>query len=415
VRLVYLANARLPTEKAHGLQIVENCDALARAGAAVTLVIPRRVSTSAAPGDLWRHYGVAPTFTVRRVGCLDLFPLGHWVDRIAAVLLAVTYAGAAARALRRMDADAYYSRDVLPLLALSLFKPRRALAYEAHRVSTGRIGAWLQRACLRRVGAVFAVTDGMAAELHRRGAAHVVVVPDGFRAERFAALPGPAAARVAIGVPEDAFCVGYVGQLETIGMGKGLDCVVDAIARLADPAIHLCLVGGPRRRAEGLRAQWDRLGLSPAGLHVAGDIAPGHVPDYLAAFDVGLAVLPWTEHFAYYASPLKLFEYMAAGLAIVASNLPSIAEILGNDTAVLVPPGDVASIARALAALRNDAGLRRRLGERARQVSAAYTWAARARRVLETLEGQSTTGAPRRPGDRTSQNTQPTPATVRTP
>jgi glycosyltransferase involved in cell wall biosynthesis len=384
--LYYLANVRLPTEKAHGLQIVENCDALSRAGASVTLVVPRRLNRAGLGIDIWSHYGIEPTFALRRVACLDLFPLGRWLERVSAAVQIVTYTIAAVLTARRAGADVYYSRDALPLLALGFFKPRQSLVYEVHRFAVGRLGAWVQRACLRRTGTVFAVTEGLAADLRERGAHRVAVLRDGFRAERFANPPSREKARNAVRVPSTAFCIGYLGQLETMGVSKGLDLAIETLGRLADPSIHLCLIGGPRQRAEALRSQWLRAGLSADAFHSLGDVPPRDAAGYLAAFDACLLPLPSTTHFARHASPLKLFEYMAAGRAIVASSLPSIAEVLrSGETALLVAPGDASALAHAIISLRDDSDRRERLGAAARQASREFTWDVRARRVLEAI------------------------------
>src|SRR5690606_17357892 len=75
--LIYAANNRLPTEKAHGLQIAQMCEAFAQAGYTVTLVAPRRINTPEmrAAGSLWAHYGVDPVFAFRLLLALDLFPI----------------------------------------------------------------------------------------------------------------------------------------------------------------------------------------------------------------------------------------------------------------------------------------------------------------------------------------------------
>jgi len=113
------------------------------------------------------------------------------------------------------------------------------------------------------------------------------------------------------------------------------------------------------------------------------------VPRALAAFDVAAMPFPWTEHFAYYASPVKLFEYMASGRPIVATGLPSTQEILiDGETALLVPPSDVDALAAALARLQDNPPLRARLAENARRlVFERYTWAARAARILAFVQG----------------------------
>jgi glycosyltransferase involved in cell wall biosynthesis len=108
----------------------------------------------------------------------------------------------------------------------------------------------------------------------------------------------------------------------------------------------------------------------------------------LAALDAAVMPFPWTEHFAYYASPIKLFEYMAAGCAVVATDLPSTAEVVRDgETALLVPPSDVGALTTALISLREDPALARALGTAARELALGeYTWDERARRILAALE-----------------------------
>jgi glycosyltransferase involved in cell wall biosynthesis len=396
MKLLYIANIRLPTEKAHGLQIVQNCEAFADAGAQVTLWVARRVNTPElrAIRDVWAHYGVKQNFALRRLPCIDLLPLvpGR-VDRVAQVIFLIqlwTFALVAAGRAIFAQADVIYSRDEAVLLLLSLIKPRRALAYEAHTRSHGRIGRALQKRVVRRVGQVFAVTGKLGEDLIGLGAQAdcVHVAHDGIRRERFEGVPEQGAARRKIGWSADAFVVGYVGRLQTMAMDKGVATLVEALAKVGGCA--LALVGGPDETAVELRARWVELGQDEARFLYAGQVAPERVPLYLSAFDVCAMPFPWTTHFAYYASPIKLFEYMASRRALVASDLPSIAEVVTDgESALLVPPSDVDALAEAIRRLKDDAGLRARLAENAYAlVMEKYTWEARAKHILCQIDGK---------------------------
>src|SRR5512147_1262730 len=93
MRIAYIADMRLPTEKAHGLQIVENCAALAEGGADVTLVVPRRFNTRALRRvEPWDYYSVSRSFAVVRLPCIDLFPLGRRFEPFAARVESITFA-----------------------------------------------------------------------------------------------------------------------------------------------------------------------------------------------------------------------------------------------------------------------------------------------------------------------------------
>ena len=393
MKLLYVANARIPTEKAHGLQIMQNCEAFADQGADVTLWAARRINTPElrAVDDPWLHYGIRRNFQLRRVPCLDVQPWASddvFVLRRGAFLLQyITYLLMLGLWLLGARFDVYYTRDLPTVLLLGLLKPRRAIAYEPHRLSRSGIGRRIQALAVRRAGHIFPVTAHLAAELVQQGAdpARVQVSHDGIRRARFASVPDQAAARQQIGWPQDAFIVGYVGRLHTMSMDKGVGTLVQALQQVEGAS--LALVGGPDEMAEALRQQWIAMGLPPERFLYAGQVRPEAVPLHLSAFDVCAMPFPWTTHFAYHASPIKLFEYMASGRPVVASDLPALAEVVQHEeTALLVPPGEIDALAAALARLRDDPALRARLAACARElVLAQYTWDARARLILQQI------------------------------
>jgi len=128
-----------------------------------------------------------------------------------------------------------------------------------------------------------------------------------------------------------------------------------------------------RERAQGL-----------SNVRIDGFQPPARVALYLAAADVGVAPNRSKPQIsARYTSPLKVFEAMAAGLPLVASDLPALRELLAHDVdAWLVAPDDPAALARGLEALLGDARRRERLAQRFRLRAAEHTWDARASRVL---------------------------------
>jgi glycosyltransferase involved in cell wall biosynthesis len=404
-RLLYLANIRLPSEKAHTHQIMQMCAAFAGAGCRVKLLHARRRNRPELQGiqDVWAYYGVGRTFEREQVPSLDWYALAErlpprlgraWLN-LAAPLQTTTYTLALAWRLRREQADIFYSRDPLSLAVLGWLRPRLrpCLIYEAHTFPAGLPGLWLRRKVTGMVAGAVVVTGQLARLCEQLGvpADRLLVAPDGVNLARFEGLPGRAACREDLDLPRDAFLVGYVGRLHTLGMGKGLDTLVEALAQLRDAMrpVHLCLVGGPDEAAEAVRQHAVEIGLPDAVL-TFGQVHPDAVPRYLHAFDVCAMPFPWTTHFAYYASPMKLFEYMASGTPIVATDLPSTAEIVRDgESALLVPPDDADALAGALRRLRDDPALGERLAARARSEVAGYTWEARAQRILHFAQEQA--------------------------
>jgi glycosyltransferase involved in cell wall biosynthesis len=119
------------------------------------------------------------------------------------------------------------------------------------------------------------------------------------------------------------------------------------------------------------------------GADVTGAVPHDDVPALLASAHIGLA--PYSADAPSYFSPLKLFEYLAAGLAIVAADIPGIRDVVGEDGAALIPPGDATMLAHAVAALDQSERERTRLGRNARALAEEHTWDRRAQRILEAV------------------------------
>lgn len=394
-KMLYISMARFPTEKAHGLQIAQNCEAFAQAGYDVELWVSKRQNTPEmqAISDPFEHYGVKPNFKLGHIGGIDLFPLmagNTQLERIAFYLHMLSFCVLMLWRLRKEKADIYYSREEYVLLALSLIIPREKLVFEVHQFSPTRMGAWLEKQLAKRVGHIVAITQKLKDDyVKERGSSpeSVLVAHDGVREARFAKLPSKAEARQRVGWAEDTFIVGFMGRLQMLNtLEKGVGTLVEALVSVE--GVSLAIVGGPDDAVESLRREWLKLGLSSERFLYAGQVAPELVPVYLRAFDVCAMPHPFNPQFAYYTSPLKLFEYMAAERAIVASDLPAWADVVENDkNALLVPAGDSSALANAIQRLKDSPELREQLAKAAREtVMQRYTWAARASMIRQHLE-----------------------------
>lgn len=245
----------------------------------------------------------------------------------------------------------------------------------AHRELVDRAGAaWVARTVFGAADVLAAVSREVAAYLESfpGTAGRVHVVSNGVDAGRF--RPAERAAGSAEG-----FTVGFVGSLKP---WHGLDVLVDAFVRLhrRAPESRLLIVGdGPERSpVEAALAE----SVPAEAVVFTGRVAPADVPAYLGAMDA--AVAPYPPMDACYFSPLKLYEYMAAGVAVVASRIGQIPDVVRDgESGLLCAPGDAASLADALDRLRTEPELRVRLSRAARRaVLERHTWTAVFGRVL---------------------------------
>jgi glycosyltransferase involved in cell wall biosynthesis len=229
--------------------------------------------------------------------------------------------------------------------------------------------------------AVLVVSDALRRYVLERsgGAARVVVQPNGVDTARFLARGRDLQVRAQLGLAPEAFVVGFTGSLKP---WHGVDVLLEAFAtvRSAEPAARLLIVGeGPQDAA--LRARAAALGLGPSVVFT-GRVEHDAIPRYLAAMDAGVA--PYLQVPDFYFSPLKLYEYMAAGLAVVASDAGEIAGLVHHEqTGLLCPPGDAGALAGTLLRLARDPAARARLGVAARAEAERHTWAGNARLVTD--------------------------------
>ena len=175
----------------------------------------------------------------------------------------------------------------------------------------------------------------------------------------------------------DSTVIGFTGSLKP---WHGVDVLLDAFAGLP-PGVKLLIVGdGPEReRLEQAAAE-----PSLAGRVVfTGSVPHAMVPGHLAAMDIATA--PYSAQEDFYFSPLKVAEYLAAALPVVASAQGDVPDIVGN-AGILVPPGDARALSTALARLCAEPAQRRRLADAARARAGDLDWSRVAARVEEVLQ-----------------------------
>jgi len=374
MRVTYLSNSCIPSRSANSVHVMKMCGALAELGHEVLLVAPGRVDCREkdAP-DLFSYYGVAHSFKITFRPWLPV-PGRSFLYGLFAALAAVSWRSSLA-----------YGRHLFALYLAALFG--RPVMAEVHAPLEGEmpIIRWVFGRLLRsgRFRGVIVITDALKRHYEEywpelRG--RITVVPDAADPVPDGLLP------VALSCRPGALNVGYVGSLYR---GKGMEVIAD-LAPLC-PWADFHIVGG----GEGEVNDWTAACAGLRNIFFYGHVPPSEAVRYIQSFDVVL--LPNQEEVGTYGSvsgdigrwtsPLKMFEYMAAGMAIVASDLPVLKEVLEDGrNALLCSPVNVDAWRDALERLNGDREIRNRIASEAKaDFDSSYSWKERARKIMEML------------------------------
>lgn len=376
-----LYHHRIGSKDGQFVHIEELTGALARRGHEVVIVGPRAVESDAFGAE---------------AGLIDWLKrvLPGFLYELAELAYAVPAYLRLRRAVRQHAPDCLYERYNLFLPCGVWLKKRHGLpmlievnaplADERARFSgltLKRLARWSERYAWTGADFALPVTEVLAERVRAVGVpdARIRVIHNGIDRDRFAGAVDVAAAKASLGL-SGKLVLGFTGFMRP---WHGLDRVVRFIARAGRGDLHLLMVGDGPARAP-LESLARELGIEQA-VTVTGVVPRDRVAEHVAAFDVALQPDVVT-----YASPLKLFEYMAMGKAIVAPARPNIREILTDgDDAMLFDADAEGALEQALENICADDDLRRRLGAGAAATITRrdFTWDGNAARVEELYRG----------------------------
>jgi glycosyltransferase involved in cell wall biosynthesis len=400
MRIAVVAPTELPARRANTLQVMKMCQALVNLGYDVRLAAPGKPldagdnpQTRAGAGiepttgpswaELARHYGLQRQFPV------DWLPANPRLRRYDYSWRAVQWA-------RRWGADLLYTR--LPQAAALGSLMGLKTVFEIHDLPQGAMGTWLFGRFLKGKGAyrLVVITRALAEDLSQQFGApadpsFMVVAPDGVDLDRYAGLPGPAQARLELAATLQSglgrhlalqtLTVGYTGHLYP---GRGAQLILAIAARL--PEVAFLVVGGEPQDVRHLQSEVDAQNLR--NVILTGFVPNADLAGYQAACDVLL--MPYQRQVAAssggdisrYLSPMKLFEYLACGRAIVSSDLPVLQEVLNAQNAILLPCEDVEAWVVAIKDLQANPERRDKLAAQALRDARRYTWESRAKSIM---------------------------------
>ena len=368
MQIRYISNARIPTEKAHGVQIMSMCEAFAGLGHDVELVVPRKHDYLKV--NPFEYYGIKNNFRIR---ALPIFDIGSKSEKLPKLILALdllSFIWKLRTSRIAEKGDILYLRDFQLLFA---FSPRKnPLIIEVHHIYGWR--KVFVRA-LRRATRVVAITQALKGDLVALGlsADRIIVAPDAVNISLFANVESRDIARRRLGLGVEKKIALYIGRIDK---WKGTDVLFEATKHLRD--IQIAVIGNGPEDTAVLQARHPTivfLGFRPYR----------EIADNQAAADV--LVLPNSgkeEISARFTSPLKLFTYMASKKPIVVADLPSMREVLSEKEAFFFRADDPVDLARSIEEALDTTRSESR-AESAYQKVLSYSWRARAKHILDAI------------------------------
>ncbi len=389
MRLAYITNIKIPSKKAHTIQVLKMSESFVSLVGEPNyqLVVPDRWQ-SPASSAFYKLYALSKTFPITRLPVLDFldFIPENFLSlkRLAFYLEVISFAFSAFFFCLINRPSLIYTRDfyLLPLL-LFLGRP---LYYEAHYFPATRFGLLLHQLVLPRLSGVIAITNGFKTHFDQNGIGYkkIMVAHDASDPAFF----GNSSATQVKALRHDLnlgqnLIIGYIGRLSGIGENKGGDLLLQAFNRLKrrHKNLVLLIVGGSDEDLENLKK------MAPPGLLsrvvFTGEKPYNQMPQFFKLIDIGVIPFSNRPHFRYFMSPLKLFDYFAAGKPVVTSDLPSVREVMDQSNGVFFTPADTHSLTIAMNQLVLSPQKRKSLGLANLKKSKELTWPNRAAKILQ--------------------------------
>jgi len=384
MKIAYIVNARIPTERAHGYQITKMCEQLAAAGAEVELLVPTKKNPI--KEDLFEFYRLRNNYHVRWLKMPDFLLYEKFLGRFAMYSQWLFFTVKLLFVKINKDSLIYTrDRDAAWVFGLRGFKT----CYESHDwpAKQEKLVCWL----LKRINYIVTTNSFIKNEFIKKGfnERKILVAPNGIDTNVFAinATKDDAIKRLDLGEitgAEHKKILLYTGSFKTSGFEKGIVDILKALSILNDANVIFLAVGGSRadiKYYENITSEFK--------VREQAFFYERQNQEKLALFqraaDLLLMPFPKIAHYEFFMTPLKMFEYLAAGRPIIASDLPSIREILNEGNCLFCRPGDPDDLAKKIKQALNDPVLADKISRQAVLDSEQYGWNKRAKKILEFI------------------------------
>ena len=397
---------RIPTEKAHGVQILKMCQAFQEKGISIELVVPFRFNHRVLRSvKLKDYYHLHSDIAYQILPAIDLLPLGkifrifqNYFESLFAHIHRFTFSFSFMFYILclKKDINIIYTRDVnifaLVSPLLNFFLPKLNFVLEIHSIPEIK---WRRRRFFKivsKANLIVSINQQMKQIILKeilQKHLHIIVAHDAVDLRTYENSFEKMELREKLCFPKDKYILSFVGALHTNGQEKGVSDIIKAskiiFGKRSD--VIFCFVGGPLQLIKKYKDLISRYSLDQNNYIFIDKKPLAEVPFFLWASDILLMPHPDFYFYKYCISPLKLFEYMASCRPILASAIPSILEILTHkENAYLVQPSSPDLLAVGIEELLSDHDLRDRISKRAFSDVQKMTWENRASEIIKSFD-----------------------------
>jgi len=374
MKIDYIANVRIPTEKAHGLQIMKMCEAWG-AENEVVLWAPKRFNYL--NKDPFIFYNVNHNFIIHKVFCIDLMPFVNILGRLAFWIQNISFAKLVTLNILFRKQDIIFTRDFWSAYGLSLFGKK--VTYEIHDSPNKN---FITRHAFTKINK-FIVTNYFKEQelINDFGIIqeNILIAQNGVDINFFNTGKTKEECRKITSLPEDKKIILYSGHLYS---WKGATVLLESAKKIHRNDVLTVFVGGTNEDVVHFQS---KAGFTEDVL-ILGHQEYAKIPYYLGSADV--LVLPNTakEKISFYeTSPIKLFEYMASGKPIIASRIPSIMETVTEKEVIFFEPDNIDDLKNKILQVLDSLGEYDNIVKGARELVVNYSWESRANRILNFI------------------------------
>ena len=380
-KIFLIYHGRFPAELGIAFFKAKMAEAFCNAGVETIILVPRRLKRTSK--TVSEYFGIKDNFKIVFLPVIDLLFIG-FLEKITFLVSLFSFSISCVLYLifKAKKQDIIISCDPPPLLFASFLFPKTV--YEIHNYPKNQKNFY--SLIFRKVWKIIVTNKWKKEKIMREFAIsedRIIYESNAVDFKSFLPDISINEARKKLKLPEDNFIVTYVGMLRTMGMEKGMTILFRVIKKLPNKFI-LMLVGGTGGDISFYKNIVNAEGLSARVIFV-GFVKNTEVPEYLGASNALIAPFPKNDHYEFYMSPMKIFEYMSSKRPIITTNLHSIKEVLSDNSAIYTESGDSEAMINGLLKIEKDPDFAKKISLNARREIEEHSWDKRAERLIKFL------------------------------